>query len=133
MGAIWTADTSNIKVNHQVVFNLLQKKITCSAFSHDGLMIATGSIDGTVKIWKTGTDTLLTELKGHKDTITSVSFSTGDSFIYTGSINRTFRQWRVPDKENRTSWNMKLSFDELFSKGIIDSVPEPVTNTTTKK
>lgn len=136
MGTIWAADVNNIRLDSSVEFNTLQVTIRCSAFSNDGSMIVTGSIgntDNTVKIWDADNGKLIKILNVNSGGFTSVAFSAKDSFVYTGSMDGTFRQWRVPSKEKRESWNMKLSFDKLFSMGIIETLSDSIINKTANK
>ena len=127
MGAIWNTDKKNISLNPVVVFNVLQENVICSAFSNDGSMIATGARDNSVKIWDAENGNLIKILNGHTKPITSVAFSAKDSFLYTMSMDSTFRQWRIPKTTPKTTvpptapiqWNMVKSFEDLFVMKII--------------
>ena len=55
-------------------------KVYSLDFSPDGQLLASGSADGNVVIWKASTGSLLYKLEGHTDEVSSVSFSpNGDS------------------------------------------------------
>lgn len=62
-------------------------------FSHDGNRIATGSYDGTTRIWDTRTRELLTMLKGHSGKIVDVQFSPDNRVILTIGWDKTARTW----------------------------------------
>jgi len=64
------------------------------SFSHDSSMLASGSGDGTIKIWDPGhgTDPLHT-LRGHTGPVLIVSFSHDSSMLASGSFDNTIKIW----------------------------------------
>ena len=67
------------------------------AFSPDGSMIASGSDDSTINLWRVSDGSLLRTLAGHTDEVNSVAFSPDGSMIVSGSGDETVRLWRVSD------------------------------------
>ncbi|NEN96594.1 MAG: hypothetical protein F6K50_13950 [Moorea sp. SIO3I7] len=70
-------------------------------FSSDGEILATGSADGTVKLWNRD-GKLLNTLQGHTDIVNSVSFSPDGRILATGSADGTVKLWHRDGKLLKT-------------------------------
>jgi WD40 repeat protein len=64
-------------------------------FSPDGNLIASGSIDNTMRIWDVREARLLRTMHGHPFPILTLKFAPNGSFIITGSTDSIGRVWRV--------------------------------------
>ena len=69
-----------------------QGSVTSVAFSPDGQRLATGSRDGTARIWDLQGNTLAV-LTGHQGSVTSVAFSPDGQKLATASYDNTARIW----------------------------------------
>lgn len=67
------------------------------AFSPDSQILATGSLDGTLRLWKVVEGDLLFEDKEHYTTIQRLAFTPDGTRLITGSLDGTILQWGFPD------------------------------------
>ena len=70
------------------------------SFSPDGTLLASGSWDGTVKVWDVETETNIATLDEHTDAVSSVSFSPDGTLLASGSWDGTVKVWDVETETN---------------------------------
>jgi WD40 repeat protein/serine/threonine protein kinase len=73
--------------------------VRSAAFSPDGTLIATGSLDRTVKLWKTEDGALASTLEGFRDQVTAVDFSPDSKRLAAASYDGAIRIWQTADAE----------------------------------
>ncbi len=84
------------------------RKVTSIAFSPDGTTLASGSRDGTVRLWDVITGLPITVLKGHPTYVKCVAFSPDGTTLASGSypLNQeegaTLLFWDIPTRQQRT-------------------------------
>jgi hypothetical protein len=63
------------------------------AWNRDGRFVATGSHDGTVKIWDAASGRVINTLAGHDNLVFSVAWSPDGTRLASGSDDRTVKVW----------------------------------------
>jgi WD40 repeat protein len=70
--------------------------LTDVAFSRDGTMLATASLDGTARVWRAATGAPIAVLRGSPSDVTSASFSADGHLVVTTGYDRVARIWTIP-------------------------------------
>ena len=65
------------------------------AFSSDGGMLASGSVDSTIRLWDVSTGKMIRTLTGHTAPVDSVAFSPDGRMLASGSMDDTVKLWDV--------------------------------------
>jgi len=65
-------------------------------FSPDGAMLATGSIDGTIRLWNVARGESIATLPGHMQETTDVSFSPDGRTLASLARNESIKLWHIP-------------------------------------
>lgn len=70
-------------------------KVNCVAFGPDGLWLASGGADNSIKIWDVRSGRELRSLNGHTGWVKALAISRDGKWLASGSNDRTVRVWDV--------------------------------------
>jgi WD40 repeat protein len=93
-----------LRINPKTIQGNLYYFLTI-AFSPDGMTIATGSTDSTIKLWDVKTLHQKRILKGHREKVQTVAFSPDGETLASGSWDSTIKIWDIspnPQKDTIT-------------------------------
>ena len=94
---VWEASTGN-EISHVTHDGRVQSV----AFSPDGQLVVSGSIDKTVKVWETETGKVVF-IKTHDARVNSVGFSPEGNYVISVSDDMTGRIWEAKDGKEITT------------------------------
>lgn len=69
--------------------------VTSLAFDPDGKTLASGHVDGTIRLWDVATGKVIKMLEGHADAVSSVVFWPDGKTLGSGSLDRKIKIWTV--------------------------------------
>lgn len=95
--------------------------------------IATGSLDGVVRLWDLKTSSLLERFEGHKDSVYSVSFSPDGKSLVSGSLDKTVKVWDLSPQSISHFERASLKGGSSFKPSIQEEPVEPAINQTPRK
>lgn len=84
------------------VFTQTFSDILCVAFSPDGKLLATGSYNSEICLWRVADSQSLWTSKGHTSWVLSIAFSPDGTKIASGSVDQTVKVW---DVHTGQAWN----------------------------
>lgn len=76
------------------------------AFSPDATSLATGSMDGTIKVWNTSKGQWLFDLPGHMQEVTDVSFSPDGKTLASVGLHESVKLWHLKTQRELLSIEM---------------------------
>ncbi len=94
--ASYAAPTMRQLLEHPIASNVLrghEGPVKIAVFSPDGARIATGSDDGTARVWSVEGSSPTVVLRGHEDWVEAVAFGPDGARVVTGSGDGTARVW----------------------------------------
>jgi WD40 repeat protein/tRNA A-37 threonylcarbamoyl transferase component Bud32 len=93
---------ANIELSNQgclYTLNAHTSWVTCVAMSPNGKVMASSSLDDTVKVWKLSTGELVRTLNGHSRAVNAIAIRPDGEFIASGSDDYTIRLWKISTGE----------------------------------
>ncbi|NXO02194.1 WSDU1 protein, partial [Rhinopomastus cyanomelas] len=94
-------DLSGVGFKHKCTLSGHSAPVLACAFSGDGQMLVSGSVDKCVLIHETSTGNTLHTLCRHTRYVTACAFAPGRPFLATGSMDKTVNVWQFEGKQSR--------------------------------
>ncbi|KAM6178038.1 WD repeat, SAM and U-box domain-containing protein 1 isoform 2-T2 [Rhynchocyon petersi] len=94
---IWIVSFSHIlgfKLKYKSTLSFHCAPVLTCAFSHDGQMLVSGSVDKSVILYDTNTENILHMLTKHTRYVTTCAFAPNIHLLATGSMDKTVNIWQ---------------------------------------
>lgn len=89
------------------------------AFSHNGLQIASGSIDKLIKVWSLSSQKLIKTLNGHKEGVSNVKFSNNDKYLISVGNDNKLLIWDLKNNKIIKVFDIKLTNFSINNQDIL--------------
>lgn len=104
------------------VFSEVFDAVRAVAFSSDGELLAAGSSNGEIYVWRVIDCRLIANFKAHSGNIQTLAFSPINNYLISGSTDRLIKLWRIADSEclwvgqghEEWVWSVSFSSDGSF-------------------
>lgn len=110
---IWELNTGKLSKtikNEKELFCVLSLCI-----SHDGKVIACGSTNNKITLWNLDSGQLIRSIEGHSDWIQSLSITSGNTTLISGSRDGVIKFWQSKTKEESSNQS-----GSVLGKGLVD-------------
>jgi WD40 repeat protein len=89
-GAHWQAGCREVRVFRGHTYS-----VWAVAYHPDGTLVASGSDDRCIRVWKVNTGQVVRILRGHTESVRCLAFSRDGRLLASGSTDRTIRLWNA--------------------------------------
>ncbi len=87
------------EVSQRIKLKDFHKKVNALAYSPDGKMLASGSSDGKIYLWRDLTNLDQPQILGHHDeSVASIAFNWNGTILASGSDDKTIKLWNTENK-----------------------------------
>ncbi|KAK0765285.1 hypothetical protein N5P37_001211, partial [Trichoderma harzianum] len=88
-----------------------EKPVTSVAFSHDSALIASGSIDKTIRLWSTSTGDCIRDFKAKGEFTMALAFSPDSALVASCSVRGIIQLWRTTTGDDHGVPSVAYSHD----------------------
>lgn len=109
----YALELRDIEGNLEWETSLVKAVYPAVAFSPDGSLVATGTDDGNVNLWRVADGSLVRTLSGHRFPVRIVAFSPDGTMIASGGSDNTARLWMVAGGIQRRIYDNKTDVRDI--------------------
>ncbi|VDK49468.1 unnamed protein product [Anisakis simplex] len=91
--------------------------VNCLAFSHDGLLLASGGKDSTIILWDIVNECGLFRLNGHKGSVTQLQFTLNGRYLISSSKDTFVKFWSLDSQS--CFYTLTDSRSEVYTFGLV--------------
>jgi WD40 repeat protein len=101
-GAVWLFDCSTGGERRLVGH---KDSVLCLAFSSDNNLLASGSLDGKIRLWNPATGGMVAELPGHMEETSDLAFSPDGRTLASVDEKVSVKLWHIATRRELISWD----------------------------
>jgi len=87
--------------------------VRCLDFSPDGTVLASGSLDGSIRLWSLATKHCLAVLPGHMEETSALAFSPDGNTLASANLELSIKLWHLPTRRELLSWEFLQASEML--------------------
>ena len=103
----------DLQTGHQTQLKGHKGRVRGLSFSPDGTMLASGSVDGTIRLWNTANGEALATLPGHMEEASDVAFSPDGRTLASLNMRLAVKLWHIPTRRELVTWDFPRLGEKL--------------------
>lgn len=103
----------DLKTGHESRLEGHKSRVRGLAFSPDGTILASGSVDGTIRLWSTAKGEALATLSGHMEEVSDVAFSPDGRTLASVNARLSVKLWHIATRRELMSWDFPRAGERI--------------------